>query len=198
MSTEATATPAPGSLPDRAPGEAEQPEDPALAGAPEGVREAAEGGKLTDAEEHGALHWLLGPTTRPKARVPVTLATEAGDKRLIIGLVALDGRRIQQLDDENRKGDGPFAKLDTVSFNVALACEAIAYFEDETGQQIKPDSEEFIGGMPGGLSAAMELRFKYAPGILETLGERVRELSAYSPDRVGQAQRVLVDVAGNS
>lgn len=167
--------------------------------APEGVHRAAAGQEVSGREERDALEWFLGATKRPGARVPVTFWTPEGDRRMFCVLRAVDGRRMDQLDTENRMGDGPFAKLDTMGFNVAVLLEAIEAFTTEDGSySIRPTDEAFIGAMPGGASVALEQRFKYQPGILDSLVEKVRELSAYNSDRVGGAQRVLVDAAGNS
>jgi hypothetical protein len=170
--------------------------------APEGVHRAAAGGSVTDAEEYGALDWYLGATQRPVAEVPFQFWTPKGEKKMTVKLRALDGARIQQIDTEHRNGSGPFATLDKVGFAAQLFAESAELLYDEKGNSIDLTSEEgrarYVGGAPGGMKTAVQLRFKYQEGILESLGDRVQDLSGYSTDRVGAAQRVLVDTAGNS
>jgi hypothetical protein len=167
--------------------------------APEGLVRAAQGEDLNGAEERSALSYLLGATKRPSARVPIDFWTEQGMVQMYVVLKAVDGRRLEQIDAENRRGDGPFAKLDKTGFNVGVLMEAIERFENTDGSaQVKLTDEEFVGGIPGGPAIALETRFKYQPGLLDSLVEKVNELSAFTQDRVGGAQRVLVDAAGNS
>lgn len=193
MNDEPTPTPAPSPehpRPPRTPGVEEE--------APEGVHRAAADQPVSDAEEYDALDWFLGATQRPTATVPVQLWTPKGDVEMTWKIRAVDGARIQQIDDEHRTGSGPFAKLDKIGFAAQLVSESAVEIWGAKGKRVKVDSEEFIGAAPGGLASAVRLRFKNQEGLLESLGDRVQELSGYSADRVGAAQRVLVDTAGNS
>lgn len=162
------------------------------ADAPREVRQAALGKELDPADESSALDWFLGATQRLEYDVPVQWETPKGMKTLIFHLRQVDGDRLQELDEENRTGDGPFAKLDTMGFNAAAAAEATLYLSDDTGRKVPVDSQEFLGGVPSP-ATAMRARFKTQPGILETLAERIRAKAGYSADRVGGAQRALVE-----
>lgn len=167
-------------------------EDDAPAVLPPEVVKAAEGGTLSAREEMDALDFLLGATKPLEFDVPVLYDTPAGRKTLRFRIRQLDGATIEAVDVANRKGDGPFAKLDVQTFNAELVTEATRYIQSESGRQVEVRSQEFLGGVPSP-PLAMALRFKYQPGILDGLAEKIREVSAYSPDRIGTAQRVLVE-----
>lgn len=160
--------------------------------APDPVKKAAAGETLDVEEEQGALDWFLGPTRRLEYDVTVQWETPRGFSPLTFHLHQVDGDRLQEIDDENRQGDGPFSKLDTQGFNAAAVVEACVYMTDVTGKRVKPTDPEFTGGMPNPV-LAMRTRFKTQPGILEHLAERIREKAAFSADRVGGAQRALVE-----
>jgi hypothetical protein len=160
-------------------------------GLPDPIRKAAEGGSLDAREERDALDWLLGATKPLEYTVPVQYDTPDGQREIRFRIRQLDGSTIEAIDAANRKGDGPFAKLDVQGFNAELATEATLWLETDT-RKVEIRSDEFMGGMPAP-ALAMALRFKYQPGILEGLAEKIREASAYSNDRIGNAQRVLVE-----
>jgi hypothetical protein len=168
-----------------------KPSDALPPDTPEAVRKAAdgEGEKVTVGEERGALDYLLGPTKPVEYDVPVKYDTEAGPKELTFHIQQLDGKAIIKMEDSHRKGTGPFAELDDIEFNADLAAAATLYIEDETGRQVDPRSEEFMGGMGFGAALAMETRFKFQPGLLDGVAGQVRSVSGYAPDRVGSAER---------
>lgn len=162
------------------------------ADAPPEVRKAAAGKTLDVEEEQGALDWFLGPTRRLEYDVTVQWETPRGMRPLTFHMHQVDGDRLQEIDEANRQGDGPFSKLDTQGFNAEAVVEACMYFTDQTGRKVKPTEEAFTGGMPNPV-LAMRTRFKTQPGILEHLAERIREKAAFSADRVGGAQRSVVE-----
>lgn len=162
------------------------------ADAPPQVKKAAAGQTLDVEEEEGALDWFLGPTQRLEYDVTVQWETPKGFRPLTFHMRQVDGDKLQEIDESNRQGDGPFSKLDTQGFNAEAVVEACVYFSDVTGRKIKPTDEAFTGGMPNPV-LAMRTRFKTQPGILEHLAERIREKAAFSADRVGGAQRSLVE-----
>lgn len=165
--------------------------------APDAIIAAANGGSVTAGEERGALDWLLGKTQRLQYTIPVDYETPGGMMKLQVRIQQMDDRRLNELDSENRDGDGPFAKLDTTGFNVAVCAEAMLWVEDEGGRRVEVASPEWIGAAPTPL-IAMEARFKYQPGILAGIVEEVKRTSGYSTNRVGSAQRVLVSAVGGS
>lgn len=163
--------------------------------APDALARASEA-DLTVGEEVDALDWLLGATQRPEYDVPFQYETPKGMKRLLFHVKGLDARRMEELDAEHRNGDGPFAKLDTAGFNAAVAAEAVAYIQNPTNMR-KVSVEEFLGEAPNPV-IGFEMRFKYQPGILDGLVAQIRDKAGYTADRVGTAQRSVVEAAGNS
>lgn len=167
-------------------------------GAPESLQDAANG-KAVDAQgESDALEFLLGATFRPQYNCRVEFETPAGMRSLTFRLWALDDRELQRIDAAHRKdADSPFAKIDSTGFNAEVVSKATRWIQDGSGRKVEPDSREFVGEAIDPV-LAMEVRFKYQPGLLEGLAEEIRKLSAYSRDRIGTASRVLVDAAGGS
>lgn len=164
---------------------------------PESVTRAAAGEKVKGKDERSALDWLLGATTALEYEVTVQYDTPAGTRPLTFRLRQVDASTFDRIDKANRLGDGPFAKLDVATFNAELLSEATVSIKDGSGRTVDPRGQEWLGGAPSP-ALAMALRFKYQPGLLDALVEEVRKISAYSPDRVGTAQRVLVDAVGGS
>lgn len=153
------------------------------------LERVARGQDLTAQEEHEALEFLLGATTALEYEVPVTLETDRGPRPLRARIRQVDDTVFQRADEANRAGDGPFGgKLNVTGFNAAVLEKALIALNDQP-----VDTERFVGGHPKGLQGAITLRFKNQPGLLDTLVDRVREVSGYKQDRVGKAQRVLVE-----
>lgn len=169
-----------------------------LTGAPEALDRAAQDRPVSEEMEKSVLDFLLGKTHRSEADVKVELDTPAGLRSLSARIRALDERTMERIDAENRSGDGPFSRLDRAGANAGLLAEAVVHFEDpESGRKVDPRTEEFLGGAANP-AVAIEGRFKYQPGLLEALAEEVRKISAYNPERVGTAQRVVQAAVGNS
>jgi hypothetical protein len=178
------------------------PKDPAAglpSGAPDALKDAARGGEVDGKGESEALGFLLGRTQPLVFDVPVKFDTPAGQKKLVFAVRQVDGSRILELEKEHRKGDGPFAELDDVAFNAALVAEACVAIEDPTADvEVDPQSDQFIGGAPGGAAMAMQVRFKFQSGLLDGVAGQVRSVSGYNPSRVESANRSIRDAAGNS
>lgn len=168
-------------------------------GAPDALSAAAAGKEVDARGESEALDFLLGRTEPLVFDVPVKYDTRTGQKKLVFAVRQVDGSRILELEKENRKGDGPFAELDDVAFNAALVAEACVAIEDPAaGVEVDPKSEDFIGGAPGGVAMAMQVRFKFQSGLLDGVAGQVRSVSGYNPTRVESANRSIRDAAGNS
>lgn len=148
---------------------------------------------VTKGGERGALDWFLGATQALEVDVPVEYDTPAGLKKLIFRIKQVDGDTLDTIDSRNRKGDGPFAKLDTITHAAEVVTEATVYVQDaETGKKVDVRSSEFMGGIPSP-ALAMQVRFKMQPGVLQALEQRIQELAGYAGDRVGAANRSLVE-----
>lgn len=178
-------------------------------GAPEGLErmagdppesleadESAAARAAGDQLESGALDFLLGNPEPIEYDVPVKLDTPSGRKSLTFRIRQLDGSRILQLERENRKGTGPFAELDDLRFNAAIVAAATLYIEDEAGVRVEPQSPEFAAQWRDP-KLAMEKRFEFQPGILDGITAQIRAVSGYTNDRVEDAERAVVDAAGN-
>jgi hypothetical protein len=162
--------------------------------APQPVRDLADDKSTDVAGERTALDWLLGATIPLPYTVKVDYDTPAGLKTLVFGMHQVDDGVLQRLDTENRLGDPPFQKLDVGGFNSAAVAEACDYILDlDTGRRIDPKSPEFRGGVPS-TPMAFRIRFKNQPGLLEQLTERIREKAGFGSERVGAAQRSVVEV----
>lgn len=153
---------------------------------------AASGEQITGAEEMSGLDWLLGATTALEYDVPVDYDTPHGMTQLTFRIRQLDPGVIDTIDAEHRKGDGPFSKLDVPAFNAALVEKGTLYIADATGKKTDPRSEQFRGQIPSP-AIAMGLRFKNQGGLLEGVADQIRRVSGYSNDRVGTAQRAVVE-----
>lgn len=167
-------------------------------GAPEEVAGArVPGVKMTASEERSALDWLLGPTVALEFDVPIDYETPVGLQKLTFRIRQMDPQRIDQIDAANRRGDGPFARLDAPSFQADLVSEATVYITDGSGRRFDPRGDAWMGGAPSP-SLAMALRFRFQGGLLEALVDQVRAISGYSGDRVGTATRAMVEVGKDS
>lgn len=170
-------------------------------GAPKALSDAA-AGRVDDVDGKGeseALKFLLGRTQPLLYDVPVKFDTPSGQKSLTFVVRQLDGERILEIEKENRKGDGPFAELDDISCNAQMVAEAtVAIVDPKTGAEVDPNSEEFIGGMPGGAPLAIQTRFKYQSGVLDGVSGQIRSVSGYNPNRVEAASRSIRDAVGGS
>ncbi|MGH2939443.1 MAG: hypothetical protein ACRDPE_15150 [Solirubrobacterales bacterium] len=178
------------------------PNDPASGlpeGAPESLADAARGREINAAGESEALDFLLGRTQPLLFDVPVKFDTDKGQKKLTLVVRQLDGARILAIEKENRKGDGPFAELDDVACNAAMVAEACVAIVDETaGVEVDPQTDRFVGGAPGGVPMAFQVRFKYQSGLLDGVTAQIRSVSGYNPSRVESANRSIRDAVGGS
>lgn len=179
-----------------------QSSDPPLAGLPGGaplaVRNAAEGNPVDGKGERTALDWLCGATTPLNYTVDVQYATPDGIKPLRFHMKQLDVAVLDAIEKRNRKGDGPFAELTTRTYNAEVIATATDTIEDlATGTHMDVNGPQFLGPIPSP-PIAMEKRFEFQPGLLRGLVSEVRDMAGDNADRVGTAQRVLVDAAGNS
>lgn len=165
--------------------------------APEAAKKAADGELTAESDPNGdaektALDWILGATMRPGRYVPVEVETPNGMRKLVFRILALDPNKIIQLENEHRKGEGPFAELDEMKFNAALVAEATEYVTDSSGREMRLSSEEFRAGLPSA-AIALERKFTFQGGLLDGVVARIRQISGYDPQRVGGAERSLVE-----
>lgn len=167
------------------------------AGAPEGLERAARGekpdtstkvGREQAARDEGeALDFLLGDPKPLEFDVPVTVDTANGRIEFEFRLRQLDGRTFIKIEDDNRKGSGPFAEVDEVGMDAALAGAAVVSILDlKTGRRVEVASREFVGSMVTPKDAFAH-KFRFQPGVLTSLGAEIRRISGYGNDRIGKA-----------
>lgn len=164
------------------------------------VERAAEGKELDAAQERSALDYLLGAPEPAKYKVTVQYETPAGLADLTFYFHALDGRRIDKIEQSHI--DSNTAMMDKTAADyelVATACDAI---EDETGRKVAPKSEAFRTIKPdesplASPVLALQARFGTQGGLIAGVARGIREAGGWSSERVGKASRVLVAAAGN-
>lgn len=189
------------------PGESERDEN--LRELPPEVLKARAGEEdLTVTEERGALEFLLGAPSPKVYTVPVDFDPGEGAMAKLKWVVkALDGRRIDAVEERNR--NEATGRLDQITADCELVAEATLFFSDITGRRVKPTDDEFLtvqmrrpGEAPEEVrmaspSDAIEARFRTQLGLVSGVAREVRRISAWDAERVGKAQRALVEAAGN-
>ena len=173
------------------------------AGAPPEVGQAVRGAtspdQMTGKQEKSAIAWLLGPVAPLPYHVDVKYDTPEGLKLLRFHMTQLDAAELEVIEKRNRSGDGPFAELNTRVYNAQVVTAATRYIEDPNAEDSRMEFTDpaFRMGIPDP-AIAVEKRFAFQPGILRGLVAEIREMAGNSEDRIGTAQRALVDAAGNS
>lgn len=170
-------------------------------GAPGGLEKAAgdedQQKSVTPREEREALAYLLGSGGKAFAHtVPIEWDTDDGRKTIKWKIRSMAGTRIDEIEREARKDENdPFAGINQYQAAAGIVAEATV-FPDVKSEEFRTPPE---GGRPDADPAdALQRIFRYQSGVLVGLAERVREISGWGEDRVGQAKRDLVRAAGNS
>lgn len=166
--------------------------------------------ELTEENERDALDYLLAPKPPRLYGVTVQYDTEDGLRPLTFVIRGMDGRRLDAI--EQAHVSEATGLIDRISADCHLVAEGTVYLEGAGGRKVELDSPEFLTirrpreGHPETmeehrLSAppdALEARFKTQLGLLSGVSRELRRISGYDPERVGVAQRRLVDAVGNS
>lgn len=161
---------------------------------------AASGEKLTDEQEHSALHYLLGPRQRIESTVTVQYETPEGVMPLKFVIRAQDGRKIDAIEQANISETT--GKVDQITANCQIVALATVAIVDEAGKSTDPKSDVFRTVNPdapplASPADALEARFRDQMGLLFGIAREVRRIGGWDPDKVGTAQRKLVTAAGN-
>jgi hypothetical protein len=175
------------------------------------VEAYARGHEELDAEnERDALDYLLAPKPARLYDVKVDYETDTGTEPLTFVVRAMDGRKIDSI--EQRNVSESTGQLDAITANCELVAEGCEGIESKSGRRVKLDSDEFLtllvpkqGGAEGETepkrlaspALALEARFRTQIGVIAGVAREIRRMSGYDPTRVGQAQRRLVEAAGN-
>ena len=170
---------------------------PVLSEAPEPVKQAAVGAKVSPDDERTALDWFLEPQRPLRYRTEVQFDTPQGQKPLVMVLRSIPQAEMERIEARNRKGEGIMAEYDDFQANVEIVGEALVMLETPTGQEIEPTDPRVLSGLPS-VAEAMKARFYYQPGLLAGVSSEVRRISGWGSDRVGRAERILTAAAGNS
>jgi hypothetical protein len=157
---------------------------------------AAAGEKLTPEQEHNALHFLLGPRRPLQHKVTVQYETPEGVQPLTFLIRSMDGRAIDRIEQANvSEATG---RVDQITANCQIVAEATQQIRDESGESVQPKSEQFRTVNPeqpplASAADALEARFKDQLGLIAGIAREVRRVSGWDAEKVGTAERVLVD-----
>jgi hypothetical protein len=174
--------------------------------APQSVVDVARGhGAPKGGGERSAVRFLLGQQRAPRYKVRVEFATDEGDLALWFTIKALDGKKIDTIEKAHTDRNTVMGEADDLLISAELVAEATVEISDfepgtpeyETGMRTKPTDPEFLVGAVAAADA-LKARFHFQSGLLAGVANQIRRISGWAPDRVGQAQRVLVDVVGGS
>lgn len=167
--------------------------------APASVRDAAAGTELGAAENRSATAWLMQPQRAARFRVKTQFETEDGTKALTFRIKQIDSKVIDAI--EKRNINETTGRLNRVVANAEIVAESCFELVDDGGGAIDPSADEFRATPDGkklpSKAVAFEQRFFYQEGILAQVADEIRRICGWSPDRVGTAQRELVEAAGN-
>lgn len=159
---------------------------------PPAVDALARDKKVSPAEERDALSYFLTATPPGRHYVDVEMDFEGrGMATLRFHILAMRGKRIEAIENANKKGEGPFAQIDQLQADAELVTEGTDFVEDpESGRGVKLDSPAFMGPAASPV-IALQARFEGQEGLLGHIANRIRSISGWSPDRVGEAKRIV-------
>lgn len=172
----------------------------------ENVAHAAMGAELNGEEERSALDWLLGAPVLMLHTVPVDYETPVGMTKITFVLRQLDTRVIEKI--EQKYVSDATGRIDRIGADVEMVADALVHLEDATGRQVKITDDEFVtvprrdpnsGEVEdvklASTHMALERRFAKQLGLINSVAIQVRRVAGYDPERVGSAQRRLVDAS---
>lgn len=171
------------------PGDPPAPPEPQIeprpADEPESVAKAAAGETLTAEDEAEALQWLAKLGDPYEYEVPVFITTPEGKKRIPWVVKALDNDTFRKIEKDVANSAAEYNPLKTA---VKTVIEAT----------VSPDLKDpaFRGKMAS-TELALESRFKYQSGVMLMLVDRIREISGYDPETVGEATQRHIRAVGN-
>lgn len=201
-----------GTVPQSKPADAEGQREETQAAAVEAF--ARDHDELTATNERDALDWLLGNQRPMEHYVDVRYDTPEGEQPLRLHIRAQDGKKLDAIEVAHTNQQTGVTDIAAVQADiVALACfrlgagpgfaheMSLASEEFRTVDMPDRDSEE-PGATKKVLLAsppeALRYRFRTQWGLMQGVAIQVRRISGYDPEKIGQAQRRLVDAAGNS
>jgi hypothetical protein len=169
------------------------------------VQRAAEGLEVAGHDELAALDFLLGAPIPSVWDLWVTFDTPKGPARIKWTFHAMDGRKIDRIEQRNRNDNTGI--IDQLTADSQIVAEGSLFIADATGREVKLTSDEFLtvpsatpGEAPLKLASpadAIEARFRTQLGIIGGIAREIRKVSGWDIERIGKAQRRLADAAGN-
>lgn len=170
------------------------------------LEHAAMGAELNDEEEKAGLDYLLGAAQPTLHDVTVQLETPDGLMPVTFVIRQMDGRKLDEI--EQRHVNRATGMLDKFGAETEIVATATKVITDSTGREIDPRSSDFrrvtqrnpITGEKqtvelGSPAMALERKFQLQLGLLSGVAQEVRRASGFDPERVGKAQRRLVEAS---
>jgi hypothetical protein len=169
--------------------------------APEALRDAVREERVKeigDDDEKSALDYLLGQQAPPKYKVPIKFDTPAGLKELDWHIHSLDGKHIDKIEKANTDQSSMMGEMDDYRSAAEILRDAtIKVVDPKSGDEVAVNDPKFTRGLADPADAIAQT-FHWQSGVMVNLAGAVRRISGWSPDRVGEASRVLAVAAGNS
>lgn len=169
------------------------------------IAHAAQGATLSASEEKSGLDWMLGGPVQMEHTIPVDYETPDGMRKVTFVTKMIDARVIDEI--QQRHVNDATGKLDKLSADIEVVAAATKYITDSTERRIELTSDEYLTVQRrdprGELVAhklasphlALEYRFKGQEGLFGGVALKIQQVCGYNPERVGSAQRRLVDAA---
>jgi hypothetical protein len=166
---------------------------------------------LTGENERDALDHLLAPKPARLYDVKVQYDTEDGLLPLVFVIRGVDGRKLDRIEQECVSD--VTGRMDSMTADLRIVAEEGCAWLETARRSLRLESEEFrtmrrakpdgeAGEMETFVHAspveALEARFKTQLGLISGVAQRVRRISGFDAERVGQANRRLVAASGNS
>lgn len=165
------------------------------------LEHVALGADLDDDEERAALDWLLGAPAAMQHDITVQFETPDGEQPVTFTVRQMDTRQIDKIEQRNLSQST--GRLDALTANCQIVAEATVSIRDGSGRSTAINSDEFLtvvgrDGEPLKLASssdALEQRFRKQLGLIQGVASEIRRLAGYDTERVGAAQRRLVQAS---
>jgi hypothetical protein len=169
------------------------------------LEHAAQGAELSQSEEKSALDWLLGTPKPIVHEIPLEIETDGGMRTVKFVSRRIDPRKIDAIEIRNiQQTTGRVDRLTSDCEIIAESCELlddgkrkVTLSSDEfcTVRLFNRDSGEIEPVKLASPAMALEKRFVGQEGALTLVAAEIRRLGGYDPQRLGNAQRRLVEAS---
>lgn len=170
----------------------------------ENVLHAAQGAELDEEEEGSALDYVLGAPKPVVHDITVQFETDKGMRPLTFVVQVRDVSKIDAI--EMRNLDQGTGQVDRLTADCEIVAECALMLLDGK-RQVRLNSEEFLTVRrrgPGGeiesfthvaVPDALRARFRSQLGLINGVALQIKRVCGFTPDRVGQAKRRLVEAS---